>query len=106
MPQRNEHLGVFPPSRNSNSPKFVADVMVGKLSRWLRVLGFDVAYSNTYPDEEIVRIAESENRIILTRYTGISARPICSECLLIESGAYKEHPRQALPTFTLHAFKL
>jgi uncharacterized protein with PIN domain len=86
--------------------KFVADVMVGKLSRWLRVLGFDTAYSNTYPDQEIVRIAESENRIILTRDTGIAARRIRSQCLLIESGDYKEQLRQVLRTFDLHDFKV
>ena len=36
--------------------RFVADVMVGKLARWLRVLGFDVAYSNAYRDDEIIAI--------------------------------------------------
>ncbi|MGB9765707.1 MAG: Mut7-C RNAse domain-containing protein, partial [Candidatus Saccharicenans sp.] len=29
--------------------KFIADCMVGKLARWLRILGFDVAY---YPKIE------------------------------------------------------
>jgi len=46
--------------------KFVADVMVGKLARWLRVLGFDVVYSNVLDDDEIIRLAKSESRVILT----------------------------------------
>ena len=51
--------------------RFIADVMGGKLARWLRVLGFDAAYSNTYVDDEIIRIAETENRVILTRRTPV-----------------------------------
>src|SRR5438094_3321780 len=42
--------------------KFIADVMVGKLARWLRVLGFDVAYSNQYDDDEIIKRASNEKR--------------------------------------------
>src|SRR5215471_2949230 len=85
---------------------FIADVMVGKLARWLRVLGFDVAYSNTYEDDEIVRVAASENRIILTRDTGLAARKLDSQCLFIESGDYKEQIRQVLSSFSLKDFKV
>ncbi len=65
--------------------KFIADVMVGKLARWLRVLGLDVSYSNNYEDDEIIDIAESEDRVILTRDTGLaetahqSALSACAE---------------------------
>jgi uncharacterized protein len=55
-------------------PKLVADVMVGRLARWLRILGFDVLYSNRHQDDEIIRIAAAENRIVLTRDRGLAAR--------------------------------
>ncbi len=84
--------------------KFVADVMVGKLARWLRVLGFDVAYSNRYEDGEIIRIAEAEGRIILTRDTGLAGRRTRARCLLIASGGYKEQIRQVLGTYHLTVF--
>ena len=80
--------------------------MVGKLARWLRVLGFDAAYSNTFEDEEIVRIAESENRIILTRDTGLAARRLRAPCVLIESGDHKEQIRQVLRTLDLKDFNV
>ena len=86
--------------------KFVADVMVGKLARWLRVLGFDVAYSNVLHDDEIVRLAELEDRIILTRDTGIASRRMQGQCLLIESGDYKEQIQQVLRTFGLTDFSI
>jgi hypothetical protein len=86
--------------------KFIADVMVGKLARWLRVLGFDAAYSNVYEDDEIIRIAEAEGRIILTRDTGLTARRTGAQCVLIDSGDYKEQIRQVLRTFDLKDFNV
>jgi uncharacterized protein with PIN domain len=41
--------------------------MLGKLTRWLRMLGCDVKYSNDLNDEELVKIAKEEDRILLTR---------------------------------------
>jgi uncharacterized protein with PIN domain len=52
------------PLRN---PRFILDVHLGKLSTFMRMLGFDTLYSNTYVDEDLVKIALSEGRIILTR---------------------------------------
>lgn len=47
--------------------KFIVDGMLGKLTRWLRMLGQDVKYSTQYEDEELVAIAEKEHRVLLTR---------------------------------------
>lgn len=46
---------------------FVVDVNLGRLARTLRLLGFDVLFSNAYGDAEIVAIAETQKRIVLTR---------------------------------------
>ena len=47
--------------------KFLADGMLGKLSRWLRILGHDVKYSNALEDRELLVIAKKERRILLTK---------------------------------------
>jgi uncharacterized protein with PIN domain len=47
--------------------KFAIDGMLGKLARWLRMLGYDVAYSNSKGDDELLLIARSEHRVLLTR---------------------------------------
>lgn len=86
--------------------KFVADVMVGKLARWLRVLGLDVVYSNVFTDDEIIRIAKSENRIILTRDTRLLSRLIGSPYGFIESDHYKEQVQQVVRTFDLKEFRV
>jgi len=47
--------------------KFIADGMLGKLTRWLRMLGQDVKYSKSIEDDELIRTAKAEGRVILTR---------------------------------------
>jgi uncharacterized protein len=41
--------------------------MLGRLARWLRVLGADAAYDATSPDTALVRRAREESRVLLTR---------------------------------------
>jgi hypothetical protein len=41
--------------------------MLGKLSRWLRLFGFDAEYRRTYSDEELIDLALKEKRILLSR---------------------------------------
>src|ERR1041385_3574043 len=86
--------------------KFIADVNVGKLARWLRVLGFDVTYSNCLEDDEILRIARSEDRVILTRDVPLAAASRDTRCVLIESVYYREQIRQVVRTFNLTDFKV
>jgi hypothetical protein len=48
--------------------KFLADVMVARLGRWLRLFGYDTAIANgRQSDDEILAIAKKENRLLLTR---------------------------------------
>src|SRR5947207_2402082 len=80
--------------------------MVGKLARWLRVLGVDVAYSNTYEDDEIIRIATAENRIVLTRDTGLAARRAAVRFVLIESDDYTQQIGEVIREFSLRDFEV
>ena len=48
-------------------PQFIADVHLGKLARYLRLLGFDVVFDQRLDDTGIIRRAVKEQRIILTR---------------------------------------
>lgn len=47
--------------------RFILDAHLGKLARYLRMLGFDTLYRNDYGDHEIIDIAGKEKRIILSR---------------------------------------
>jgi len=56
--------------------KFIADGMLGKLTRWLRMLGHDVKYSNKLNDAELTVIAKKERRILLTKDLELYQRAI------------------------------
>lgn len=52
-------------------PRFVADVHLGRLAGYLRLVGFDALYSNDWSDGELVAISASEDRVLLTRDVGV-----------------------------------
>lgn len=47
--------------------KFLADAMLGKLSRWLRMLGQDVEYNVKLGDDQLLVQAKAEGRVLLTK---------------------------------------
>jgi len=47
--------------------KFVVDAMLGKLARWLRMLGQDVSYSVQFSDNELLVSAKAEGRVLVTK---------------------------------------
>ncbi|RLE67896.1 MAG: hypothetical protein DRJ45_08755, partial [Thermoprotei archaeon] len=48
--------------------RFLCDQMLGTLAKWLRILGYDVYFANNLEDDEdILKRAEEEERVIITR---------------------------------------
>lgn len=60
----------------TNPPKFVLDNHLGKLTVYLRLLGFDAVYAQDWPDQAIAQCAQTEERILLTRDRGLLMRKI------------------------------
>ncbi len=60
--------------RQINAPKFVVDNNVGKLAKWLRMMGYDAVFFSGSDDSDMVAIARAEDRVILTRDTRIMKR--------------------------------
>ena len=90
--------------QHSLNPKFIADCHLGKLTKYLRLMGVDTLYFPHIEDDELIIMANDENRIILTRDRSLSLRknvPVffleptdTKEQLktLIEYYTLKEHP--------------
>lgn len=49
--------------------RFIADSMLGRLARWLRILGYDTLYYKDINDSLLLRIAKEDGRTLLTRDT-------------------------------------
>lgn len=55
-------------------PSFLLDTHLGRLARYLRLLGFDARYSNDCDDARLAEIAEADDRVLLTRDRGLLKR--------------------------------
>lgn len=55
-------------------PRFLVDVNVGALRKWLRALGYDAAYEPHLDDGSLVAYALRERRALLTKDTHIQER--------------------------------
>lgn len=57
-----------------NPPKFIADCHLGRLAKYLRILGYDTLYFPHIEDNDLINLANKEGRIILTRDKALSKR--------------------------------
>ena len=84
--------------------RFVADKMLGRLARWLRIIGQDVTYGIHLSGSEMVRAARREGRLILTRDRGIRKKSPPA-LLLIQSDHFREQLKQVVHVCGLDPFK-
>jgi hypothetical protein len=90
-----------PAATSAGEPRFVVDAMLGRLARWLRLLGHDVLYDPRRDDREIARIAAREDRVVLTRDHGLLARRLVRRGLLLSSDHVPDQLRQVVAALTL-----
>lgn len=81
--------------------RFVADVHLGRLARFLRLAGFDTVYENNSKDVELARISLEERRILLTRDRGLLMRSAVTHGYLVRSVRPREQLREVLERFDL-----
>ena len=58
----------------TTGPRFIVDLNVGRLATWLRVMGYDTLFPREDGDNELVRVALRENRVLVTRDSGLARR--------------------------------
>jgi hypothetical protein len=75
--------------------KFAADRMLGKLARWLRLMGQDVIYGPHLTGYGLIRAARQEGRLILTRDSRLKQKQPPA-FLFIESDRFREQLRQVV----------
>lgn len=77
-----------------SKPVFVADVMLGRLAKWLRIAGFDVLYSNRFTDDELVTLSRQHGRVLLSRDTRLLVRKAVKDFIFLESDDIQSQLRQ------------
>lgn len=83
-------------------PKFIADTMLGKLARWMSLLGYDIIYSGIIDDAELIHQAQATKRIIITRDTKlINSHPEVA-VLIIKSTERWEQLREVIQHYPMN----
>ncbi len=90
----------------SHEVLFLADVMLGRLARWLRLLGFDTLYYNDISDNRLLRIAKEQGRFILTRDTRLVKIKGIKDYLLIKANDSFSQLLEVIDTLKLTRFNL
>ncbi len=75
--------------------------MLGKLAKWLKILGFDATFFSKIEDSKLLELAQKENRTLLTRDTGLIEKAKRVDTLFIESEDWNEQVEQVLNAFGL-----
>ncbi len=86
--------------------RFIADVMLGRLTRWLRLLGFDTQYYHDISDKQIIRIAKEQGRFILTRDTRLIKIKGIKDYLLIRTNDSFQQLLEVIRALNLQDFHL
>ena len=84
---------------------FIVDQNVGKMAKWLRMVGFDAQLFAGADDGAIIAAALAGNRILLTRNRRIMKRRVIVggriKAILIESDHFKAQVQQVISTLRL-----
>jgi uncharacterized protein with PIN domain len=82
-------------------PRFALDVHLGKLARLLAMFGFDARYARGASDEELVRLAREEGRIVLSRDRGLLKRRVVTRGYAVRSLVPREQLAEIVRRFDL-----
>lgn len=93
--------GQDPPS--AAAPAFAVDKMLGRLARWLRILGHDVAYGPHLSGRALAERARRERRLLLTRDTRLLRDPHLPPHVFVTSDHFRDQLRQVAAVAPLGA---
>ena len=85
--------------------KFIVDNNVGKLAKWLRMMGYDTLFFSGRNDSHMIAMARDEDRVILTKDTQIMRRRVVTngqiKAILIQSDDPELQMHQVMDTLNL-----
>jgi uncharacterized protein with PIN domain len=89
-----------------DTPRFIVDCNVGKLVKWLRLMGYDTVFFNGTNDSHLVATALAEGRVILSRDTQIMKRRVITtgqlKAILIQNDEPELQMRQVISDLSLN----
>jgi uncharacterized protein with PIN domain len=84
-------------------PRFLLDNHLGRLARYLRLLGFDTLYfNNSYDDVQLAQMAQDIDCILLSRDRGLLKRSQVVHGFCLRSKESKQQARDVLQRYQLY----
>lgn len=83
---------------------FICDVHLGRLCKYLRMLGFDTSYLNNYTPQQIIEISNLEKRVILSKNIQLTRHKEVTRAYWVRSAEPKEQLKDLI--FGLDILKL
>ncbi len=84
------------------SPTFILDTNLGRLARYMRLLGFDCLYQNDYDDDTVATLADKEQRTVLTRDRALLQRKIVTRGYFVREVRPRLQVKEVLKRFDLY----
>src|SRR5262245_58783702 len=84
--------------------RFAADRMLGRLARWLRLIGQDTSYGPHLSGRTLIRHARDSGRIVLTRDRRLLRVSPAPQLIFIESDHFRDQVRQVVTACRLDPF--
>ncbi|GAB4251030.1 Mut7-C RNAse domain-containing protein [Deferrisoma sp.] len=83
-------------------PRFLVDAMLGNVARDLRLLGYDAEFRPELPDPALLRLAQREGRVLVTRDRGLVRRARNVRCVWVAATSPAEQTREVLAALPPH----
>jgi len=84
------------------TPAFILDANLGRLARYLRLLGFDCLYQNNFDDETVATLASEQHRCVLTRDRALLQRKIITHGYFVRAVRPRLQVKEVLSRFDLY----
>ena len=83
--------------------RFVTDIHLGRLTRYLRLFGFDTLYYNDFNARGLIEVSVREARVLLTRNSRLLKHKVITRGILIRDVDPRSQLKSILQRLDLHA---
>jgi uncharacterized protein with PIN domain len=89
------------PLKRAENPKYLTDGTLAKLAKWLRLLGFDTIIYPREAGREMLNLANSEKRIVLTRRQDMLERQFSGQLYFVTGIDISSQLKEVITKFSL-----
>lgn len=80
----------------TDAPHFLVDRMLGRLVKWLRILGYDTAYLPQLSPQGLIREGHRQGRIVLTRDTCVLRQQDAPRVIFVHHDLFRDQLKQVI----------